>query len=198
MLIDSIQSRCQRVDNNQQIAEIFKEAVEEFDKYGLLPQGISVEEAQRLVAGEHFSPKIRNFFKRALSIQNRISDESEDVINLLCYFSAYTQWAFEINIWSFIATFLDVLYEKYLPLKVLYWLSSLVFDYSLIKTFRLMNQIDIGVGVAHSYFTLGLLGIRKGNYDFHTADGFSGIKIHLDYDQGKAFYFGWAFRVTKK
>ena len=54
------------------------------------------------------------------------------------------------------------------------------------------------MGVAWSYFTFGLLGKVNGSYDFHTADGFSGIKIISKQEPREAYYLGYAQRVTKK
>src|SRR4030042_1592503 len=49
-------ARLNQTTTKEEAVPIFKEAVVELDKYGLLPEGMSVERAQRLVSSEKLSP----------------------------------------------------------------------------------------------------------------------------------------------
>jgi hypothetical protein len=182
-------ARLNQTSSREEIGLMFKEAVVELNRYGLLPRGLSVERAQKAVLGERFNPIVQNFLKKI---------PSSDVINLLCYFFAHTYFAFEDTIWILIEVLTAFLFYRY-DLKIFRFLSSLIFDYSQFKPFRFMNRVWVagpGIGgITYSYFTLGLLGIRRGSDDFSTAYGFSGIKLILD-GEWEAVYLGFTVVAT--
>ncbi len=184
-------ARLNQTSTREDAVPIFKEAVVELDKYGLLPKGMSVVQFQRIAIEELYPTKMLNLAKKSLLIQI-----PNDVLNIFCLLYANTQWAYEDNIFILIASVIALLGSKY-HLNFLYLLSSLLAEFSSDKPLRFMNTVDVGVGVAYSYFTIGLLGVQNGSIDFHKAYGFSGIKIILDYDQQKAIYFGSALEETK-
>ncbi len=66
---------------------LFKEAVVELDKYGLLPRGMSVETAQKLVSGTYQNmgklSKFQNDVNRTLDNEQR-QDLFPDYINVFC------------------------------------------------------------------------------------------------------------------
>jgi len=191
-------ARLNQTTTRKEVVPLFKEAVVELNKYGLLPRGMSVERIQKLVSVERFQPIAQNFLEKILVIQNKNSNKSNDVINLLCYFYAHTKYAFEDNIWMLISFLFGHLSHKY-DLKIFSLLDLIFYLYSQIKPFRSMNRIwvpgpAVG-GITYSYYTLGLLGIQKGSDDFSTAYGFSGIKLILDGQE--AVYFGFALMATK-
>ncbi|MBE3137148.1 MAG: hypothetical protein IMZ43_07150 [Thermoplasmata archaeon] len=194
-LVD-FRERLNQTTTREEAVPIFKEAVVELNKYGLLPKGMSVEQTQKLVSGELFPTKILNLLKKILLIQNKNIDIPNDVLNLLCFFYAHTIDAYEINIWVLIASLFGYLRYKY-DLKIFSYLNELFYEYGQFKPLKFMNEIDIGVGTAYSYFTMGLLGVQNGSHDFHNAYGFSGIKVTLEYGQIEAVYFGFALKVTK-
>ena len=192
-LVD-FRARLNQTTSREEAIPIFKEAVAELDKYGLLPNGMSVERAQKLVSGEFFSSRTLNLLKKIPLIQN--FDLQEDVLNLFCLFYAHTIDAFEENIWVLISSIIGHLGYSY-NLKIFNFLCELLYGFSQFNPFRFMNTIGIGVGTAYSCFTIGLLGIQNGSYNFHYAYGFSGIKVILEYGQIEADYLGFAFKVTK-
>jgi hypothetical protein len=80
-LVD-FRARLNQTTTREEATPIFKEAVVELDKYGLLPRGMSVEKAQRLVISMCFSQRSGEFFKR-------ISGANQDIksINMFCLVS---------------------------------------------------------------------------------------------------------------
>ncbi|UCD13228.1 MAG: hypothetical protein JSW60_06630 [Thermoplasmatales archaeon] len=70
-LFDSIREQLNASETREEAEEIFKEAVVELDKYGLLG-GLSVEQAQRLVTGGYQNPRMMKI------IENMISRSQED------------------------------------------------------------------------------------------------------------------------
>lgn len=185
-----------KMTTKEEAITLFKEVMIELDKYGLLPKGMDVIQAQKFVSGEQFKTKQENLLKKI--IQNENSKRSFDIINLLCYFYAHTSFAFEDTIWVLIALLCQHIGSKY-DLKLLSFLDTLLQQYSHYTPFRCMNRVWVagpGIGgTTYSYFTVGLLGIRFGSDEFRTAYGFSGIKLILAGNY-KAMYFGSALMVT--
>lgn len=72
-------ARLNQTSTRQEAIPIFKEAVVELDTYGLLPKGMSVEQAQRLITGSPSITHIPLFLKKILFTyqpQNNITSNS--------------------------------------------------------------------------------------------------------------------------
>jgi hypothetical protein len=179
----------------EDVVLLFKEAVIELDKYGLLPKGMNVELAQKFISGELLSMKISNFLQHILFIQKKNFDFSDDIINLFCLIYIRGICVYEINIMALIASVFGYIYDMY-NLKLFYFLSELVFEYSQLKPLKFMNEIG-AISPAYFYYTIGLLGIQNGSDDYYKAYGFSGIKIFLDSGSLEADYIGFALKVIK-
>ncbi len=98
-------ARLNQTSTREEAVPIFKEAVVELDKYGLLPKGMSVERAQRLVIGDFlptgFSNQISNGFHR-----NQINSSINGVdSNYFCLMFGYTNSIASRFIVSKIASF---------------------------------------------------------------------------------------------
>ncbi len=190
-------ARMNQTTTKEDVVLLFKQAVVELNKYGLLPNGMSVQQAQKLVSGDLSSSKILNLLNKILLPRNKNVEIPNDVLNLFCYVYAHTYFAFEDNIWILVASVFGHLDFQY-DLKIFGFLNSLFYEYSQLKLYRFMNRIWVagpGIGgITYSYFSLGLLGIHKGSNDFDTAYGFSGIKLILEYEE--AVYFGFALIIT--
>jgi hypothetical protein len=57
-------ARLNKTTTRAEAIPIFKDAAVELDKYGLLPRGMSVERAQRLVTGGYYNARINRTFQR--------------------------------------------------------------------------------------------------------------------------------------
>jgi len=57
-------ARLNQTATREEAIPIFKEAIFELNKYGLLPKGLSVEQAQRLVTGGYYNARINRTFQR--------------------------------------------------------------------------------------------------------------------------------------
>ena len=62
-LFDSIRERLNNTETREEAEQIFKEAVVELDKYGLLG-GLSVKQAQRLAIGSYRNPILKRGLDR--------------------------------------------------------------------------------------------------------------------------------------
>ncbi|HVQ00425.1 MAG TPA: hypothetical protein VMT57_02810 [Candidatus Thermoplasmatota archaeon] len=191
-LVD-FKTRLNQTWTREEAIPIFKDAVVELNKYGLLPQGISVETAQKLIIGGLYPTKILNLLKKILLFQNKKIDTPDDVLNLFCLVYTHAIHVYEINFITLIASAFGAMYDKY-NLKVFYLLNELVFEYSQIKPLKFMNEIG-SISPAYYYYTIGLKGVQNGSDAFFRAYGFSGIKIFLDYGTLEAVYFGYALEA---
>jgi len=78
-LFNSLRERLNATETREEADEMFKEAVVELDKYGLLG-GLSVKQAQRLVTGGYQNQKVMNTFKRVIHENQYIINS-----NFLCH-----------------------------------------------------------------------------------------------------------------
>jgi hypothetical protein len=78
--------RLNQTSTREEVFPIFKDAVVELDKYGLLPKGMSVERAQRLVIG--IQNTVSSCLKEKPLLHNRINDSNNS--NYLCLVCSIT------------------------------------------------------------------------------------------------------------
>ncbi len=79
--------RLNQTSTMEEAVPIFKDAMVELDKYGLLPRGMSVERAQRLVIGQFQSPRINQLIQKTV-FRNKIHDSNTS--NYFCLVSSLT------------------------------------------------------------------------------------------------------------
>lgn len=210
LLFDDIEQQLSEVETRDEAEVIFKDAIVELDKYGLLG-GLSVRQTQQMVIQNH----------KQLKIINRILPDGNS--NYLCLIAGETTNTFFMGIpaWATIL-FLYVLGFG-MPL-VPYLLTCLL---SLIKTVgNIINPISIfnfiGIGVMKArdgleffpadgwLWTIGLNGIKSWNgtfaggfgpiimlwfmmhFYYSGVLGFTGIKLFFN---NKHFYLGTALQV---
>lgn len=85
-LFDLIRNKLNNTESREEAEEIFKDAVVELDKYGLLG-GLSVKQAQRLVTGGYKTPRISRFIDR---ISDKIPVDNNS--NILCIISGEAEY----------------------------------------------------------------------------------------------------------
>jgi hypothetical protein len=83
-------ARLNQTSTREEAVPIFKDAVVELDKYGLLPRGMSVERAQRLVTRFYQDNKINTFQKKLLTNPLLSSDSNSNVFCLIAGYTSYT------------------------------------------------------------------------------------------------------------
>ena len=86
-LVD-FRARLNQTTTREEAVPIFKEAVVELNKYGLLPKGMSVEQAQRLVIGVYQNQRLHKFFEK----QNNENQYTVDS-NFLCLIAGNTSYS---------------------------------------------------------------------------------------------------------
>jgi hypothetical protein len=91
-LVD-FRARLNKTTSREEAVPIFKEAVVELNKYGLLPKGMSVERAQRLVTSQYQNNNMEKLQKRLLqSHLSRLGNNS----NLLCLVTGQVNTSYSI------------------------------------------------------------------------------------------------------
>jgi uncharacterized membrane protein YuzA (DUF378 family) len=81
-LVD-FRARLNQTTTREEAIPIYKDAVVELNKYGLLPKGMSIEQAQLLVTGEYISPNLRQRCSEILQKSPEINDKNQSFLCML-------------------------------------------------------------------------------------------------------------------
>jgi hypothetical protein len=212
-LID-FRARLNQTTTREEAVPIFKEAVVELNKYGLLPKGMSIEQAQKLVIGRHQNNNLMNLLRK-------INIENLNLINANFFCLIAGQTDFGTFFQNRITTYLWYLNEIvlgfsgiFVSLLSLFWIISIFFPLSLNQRIGFGGGDYFTPGYSPAYgwiFASGLLGAKKWNgymsgglrqvplqnpfgYSDPAVCGFTGLKIfnikNLTY-----LYFGTAIEI---
>lgn len=193
-LVD-FRERLNKTTTREEAVPIFNEAVIELNKYGLLPKGMSVENAQNLVNNRNEKiqslKKINNLFFSDQNSKNTIK-------NVLCLISGNVD---EADFWSLLSIGSFILLQPFIiayallvvsenPIESLLIIISIlalpvlfILEYGrLIKPINLISIIIFGeAGIpttSGSIFSLGLYGKKNVNGNFSgVIVGFTGLRI---------------------
>ena len=110
-------ARLNQTSTREEAVPIFKDAVVELDKYGLLPRGMSVEQAQKLVLGFYELPKINRFLDS--KVQKKVMSEG-NMSNIFCLLSGRS---YQVTKTGPISRTISKI--NYLIIKILYGFSRL-------------------------------------------------------------------------
>lgn len=80
-------ARLNQTSTRKEAIPIFKEAIVELNKYGLLPKGMNVKQAQRLILGGNQNPR---FYQALDMIQNLYREKADDFENYFCLIAGHT------------------------------------------------------------------------------------------------------------
>jgi hypothetical protein len=194
---------------------IFKDAVVELNKYGLLPKGMSVEKAHSLVTGLHQNKNVLKFEEK-IHYKSILGVDSNS--NYFCLTAGHTTTTITCGP---ILTLFNILLN---PIFIFLWIANFL---SNLFPIMLLSTVGIGCwspmgpgGIAIPWvyyatgwlYTNGLNGLKNwsgymlgralsedktinnGIYEFYPGIlGFSGIKINLPFFD--SFYLGHAFEV---
>jgi hypothetical protein len=218
-LVD-FRARLNKTTTREEAVPIFKEAVVELNKYGLLPRGMSVERAQRLVTGLYQNTKLANYVEKLLNPSKSLLAEGKNAFCLLCGKGWRNTY--------FVGPILKMLCGLSIFLRGGLWMITILL-------FLISNPSIVGwpyfgvlpyfggvicygetdVFTGHDYpaegsiWTLGLLGVHQWNGSFYGnllsipiifysvtypgVNGFTGLRLHIN---SIDFYFGTALNVN--
>jgi hypothetical protein len=192
-------ARLNQTTTREEAIPIFKGAVVELDKYGLLPKGMNAEKAQRLVTGWNQLP-----FERVLNKRQREMNPPTENDLCLLFLSATKNHSFYPEFFDPISPFALVallafiaicpspysfLYSHFPKLCDLIFLTIMTLNYK--SPLRFLASISIaGDGECRS---IGLKGYAHSNKHFYTFLGFIGITLLLSSD--KVYVLGSTLKI---
>jgi hypothetical protein len=202
-LFDTIKEQMNNAETKEEIVEIFREAVVELDKYGLLGE-LSVKQVQKLVIG-HQNPTVIDFLEK---LNPTPCDENENIFCLTVgkVGNITTQSFFwRVIIYIFFRLLeKDTLFSLFLA-EVLLWSVILPLDKLFTNNPILLGgEIDFYDGAKGWVKTMGLFGIKSWNgalmgridtiwaRNLTAVAGFTGVSIFIDNDSSENFFLGFA------
>ncbi len=218
-IISSTKTKLDAAKTMEETSAIFNDAAVSLYELGVLPEGMSIEDAQRLVNGIGKNPWIVKILERWFS---RNQEEKETVENFLCLIAGHTDETWFVGP-SFILKL--IIWGPLLPLIILLnilfgteipdidELFQLFFDRGLISLIWQYNPLAFGHTILLGYYstdywppgwvhaegwiyTIGLKGIKSWNSFGGSVLGFTGIKIcYPPIEDRTHFYMGAALRV---
>jgi len=206
-LVD-FRARLNQTTTRAEAVPIFKEAVVELNKYGLLPKGMSVTQAQKLVTTNQAHPdveKLMNSPKLSLShlefnnvfcLLSMLSvlPGSDVTFGLLTLPSVILFMLFTMGMFHFNNLELAMLVAIPLLLSAIVGIPSLIFN--MFSPLLLWAVVIINSG--YQGLSLGLKGLQPINQNFQFLIGFKGLRIWLPVNQYDriSFYLGQALATA--
>jgi len=194
LLFGEIHERLNEVETRGEAEEIFKKAVMELNQYGLLPKGMSVEQAQKLVVGEYSKDKGLPIFEK-VSHENSIQ---ENQYNFFCFVSGIVYDGYATGqlgmigmILALLGVFgiLDVIGVIGVLLMVISEIIVTVFPLSIMQSITIFSA---------NIISLGILGFKNHTIPPHSGTakifGFNGIKL-TNIETGEINLLGFALAV---
>jgi hypothetical protein len=206
-------ARLNQTSSREEAVPIFKDAVVELDKYGLLPSGMSVERVQKLVTERFLNERLIKIAERFS--KKILGDRNEFINNSFCLIAGYMMSGQTISIFTFfslipliIAEALAIIFEYTYPtpfLNMFYRFAWTNFFYGFfLKPVNLMSILLIGAlgaapfpGIIYSFNLLGIKrieGLLSG-----VGWGFTGIRIVPDIsypNYATCFFLGTVFQLN--
>jgi hypothetical protein len=204
-LVD-FRARLNQTTTREEAVPLFKDAVVELNKYGLLPHGMSVAQAQKLVIGIEPSEKTQEFIKKFLK-----RNQSGAPNNTLCLLAGNVDeaWFWSLLTFSSLAAFgfLVFLYfflqyyfgfQAWELFAIAAFIPMVLFIYGLfVKPINILSIINFIPSATGSIYSVGLSGVYKVNGTFEgDIVGFTGIRIMKLVHLTGAFFLGSALSIS--
>jgi hypothetical protein len=176
-LFDDIEVKLKTVKTRGEALPIYNNAIKELNTYGLLPKGMSIEQAQKLVTNGYSKGQRVSIFEEIFH-KNSLQEEPN---NICCLVAGVAQDGTAMGILGMIGLILMLLnfFPSPFPFLgnplilllggILYTISSIIVTFS---PFAVMQQVSIHSG---NITSVGLNGITHFNQG--SLVGFNGIKV---------------------
>jgi hypothetical protein len=212
-------ARLNQTTTRGEVVPIFKDAVVELDKYGLLPRGMSVEKAQKLIRKEYKIFQDENLLNKLCNKDKRMSTYNS---NVLCYLTGQTgntgviPFRLRLILFPFMG-FFSLLLEYFsghpIILKICEILENFIFAIFAFSPIGFNEWITFGYLSSWPYgdfypangwiYTSGRYGVESWNQSFYGNLGFpilcfgaidfTGLSLYLP--KNERFYLGTALYV---
>jgi hypothetical protein len=213
-LVD-FRARLNQTSTREKAVPLFKDAVVELNKYGLLPKGMSIEQAQKLVIGRSQNKNLINSIRKIQCGSSYLDNE-----NYICLIVGQTSNTKFQTFSTSCLEKIDEILNYFFGLGIPYPLIAILFIINVLNPFSFIQRIGMGCHVpdvsgyynAHGWiYTNGVLGIKKWNgtisgtlnqddiqgilnYYSSAVGGFTGLKIINIFNNGY-FYLGTALKI---
>ena len=215
-IINRTKTKLDAAETMEETSVIFNETVFSLYEFGVLPDGMSIEDAKRLVNGKEQNQRIANKLERWFS---RNQEKKETVENFLCLIAGHTNKTYftgplsiPLIILYIIIAIIDVNIDMplvlNLPFVFLYGLSFLTWQFNPLAFGHMISfgEVEdgtpwfppISIPAKGWIYTIGLNGIKNWNSFIGRVLGFTGIKICLSLRTSiyqTHFYLGAALMV---
>jgi len=204
-LVD-FRARLNQTTTREEAVPLFKDAVVELNRYGLLPKGLSVAQAQKLVIGIEPSEKTQEFVKKFLK-----RNQSGAPNNTLCLLAGNVDkaWFWSLLTFSSLAAFGFLVYlyfflqyhfgfQAWELFAIAAFILMVLFIYGLfVKPINMISIINFIPSATGSIYSVGLSGVYKANGTFEgDIVGFTGIRIMNVVHLTGAFFLGSALSIS--
>ncbi|MBE3121500.1 MAG: hypothetical protein IMZ58_04740 [Thermoplasmata archaeon] len=135
-IFNDLKLKLDTVTTKKEALAIFKEAVVELNKYGLLPKGMSVKQAQRLITGSFLKSELLKPFQR--NNENNSGNENCLVIGITnnIYFRPYPALVMDIPI------LYNLVFNS--SLRNITWILALPYLFRLLQPFKFGSYAYVG------------------------------------------------------
>lgn len=158
-------ARVNQTTTTEEVIPLFKDAVVKLNSYGLLPKGMSIVQAQKLVTGGYLYQKNMKF------MQNRFTQNQDDVMNnVLCYVTGQLDNTFVVHRIVAILTWIDWILIVYFFNHVSI-LALLIGIFALYMDLTLMIRFKTDVSPFGLFEIFGVGGFDPTDDDFWDSSG---------------------------
>lgn len=175
-LVD-FRARLNQTSTREEAVPIFKEAVVELDKYGLLPKGMSVQKAEKIVTGEYLNKKTITAIQKLT--KNKMLTNGTNALCLMvgrAHFSLFTMMHLITFPYALLCVAIFGILFSIAPNCAL-WIAILLL---------IPEAILLGIGFISPFSIIFAGAFKNGNlYTF----GLSGIQIYNESIRGALFGF---------
>jgi len=202
----NLEEKLNYVKTKEESIPIFDEALFELDKLDLLPDGMSLEEARKLVIGNYNQKRVLNILDTVIKQNNEYFGEDE---NMFCLIAGRVFDVYFSTLWFLY--WYNLMYDSsgggFWPFTFgLMLVGAIISSLTLINIVGLIYFADQTNG---TIITAGLLGIKTWNggltgilpewlnnfYPDLAVSGFSGIRFLSLQDDTPTYFIGTALRV---
>jgi hypothetical protein len=188
-LFDDIEMKLKTVKTREEAISIYNNAVVELDTHGLLPKGMNVQQAQRLMTMGYQKDHV-------ITLLKKFSSKSK-IINLFCILSV------KIKGYPGIENFFSHLGFFFLILSIFLGapiqdIGFFLIDFAQFKMIRVLNYYFLNNGgTQESFSSFGLFGFVNGTSNLEKIHGFTGLQFYSENGEWNYYLLGSALAITE-
>ncbi len=197
--LDDFEARLNQTTTRVEVIALYKEAIVELNNYGLLPNGLNIPLAERLVIGNDFYNKLTGFFNRVSLL------DINDIENTKCFVYA-EGFGIDCPLWfSILSTIgIAIALKLFYPEKdliiglllVIYMcIAAPFFMFSKVNPIHILSDVLLIHGDNNKLTTVSFFPFKINNKDAVNRDyeffGYTGLKLitpEIEYYYGRTLF----------